>query len=138
MLSGIGALIITDAAEAKARLLLAFETARGNREKVAKIEGVDKRTVYRWLTRLDAWNELDTMCEQKNFPRVPGPPRLRDRIVSAMVEARGVPARAARVLELDGGKDELLAKIAELHLFAAVNRALEGAGHPTLETPKAS
>jgi len=63
---------------------------------------------------------------------------MRDKIVSALVEARGAPARAARALDLAGGKDELLARLGELHLYPAVNAALKAAGHPEIEVPKAA
>lgn len=136
MLTSMGATIITDPVTAKKTLLAMFKAQKGNREAVATAFNVDVRSVYRWLTRLDAWAELDTMIEREGFPRVPGPPRMRDRIVSALVEARGAPARAARALELAGGKDELLARVTELHLLATINTSLEAAGHPQLPAPK--
>lgn len=130
MISAMGADIIRDPAAAKQRLLTAFEEAEGDRKKTAATLGGTERTLYRWIGRLGAWDDLDAIAERRGFERVPGPPRMGDRITSALVGARGSVRRAAKDLGFD--PEELRKKLDELHLLGRVNGALKAAGYPEI------
>ncbi len=71
----MGAKIVASPEEAKKALLAAFVTAEGNREKMARALRTSERTLYRWIGRLDAWSELDALCEEHGFAVIHGPPR---------------------------------------------------------------
>jgi transcriptional regulator with GAF, ATPase, and Fis domain len=130
MLTNMGADIITNPALARQRLLKAFEDAHGRRDEAARALGASVRSVYRWLNRLDAWDALDTLMEKKGYERIPGPPRTRDRMVAAIMEARGNLSRAARTLGLS--QELLLDRVVELELHTRVDAALRAAGYPGL------
>ncbi len=148
MLTDMGADIIKNPAVAKERLLEAFraatdavissrqtgeQAATNIKRAVAEKFGASERSVYRWITRLDAWDDLDAITSEKDL-RIPGPPRTRDKIIGAIVTARGNVNRAAR--DLGMSRAELLEKLAIMKLYERTNAALKAAGHPTLSQPK--
>lgn len=126
MITRIGALIHTDPEAAKREILRALHEAQGDRAAAARALGqATPRSLYRWIERLGMWAEVDALVAEHGFTAIPGPPRSRDRIVGAMVSARGNLPRAATALGMKAGTLER--RIDELGLRDEIARLVRTA-----------
>ena len=64
---GIVELFTVDPPEARRQLLKQLDKAKGNRTLAARRIGVDKRTMFRWLDKLNLWQDLDKLCSEKGY-----------------------------------------------------------------------
>jgi transcriptional regulator with GAF, ATPase, and Fis domain len=97
----IGALIVTDPERAKAEIIEVLRNAKGDRDKAAQALGLNTpRSLYRWIERLEMWAAVDKLAKEEKFVQRSGPLRSRDRIVAAMVRAKGQDAEAAAELRM--------------------------------------
>jgi hypothetical protein len=113
-LSHLGALVYTQPEQVRRYLVEAFVAAKGDRRKAAAALGTTHRTFYRLVERLRLWGELDTIVDEKGFPRVPGPPRTSEKVKSAFLLSKGSLEKTASKLDLDVAT--LKVRIAELRL----------------------
>ncbi len=103
----IGALIRAKPDEARTKILDALRAANGNRRRASLALGAGPRSIYRWIEKLELWDEVDEIREP-----LPAPPRAKDRIVNALDRAEGDTARAARALRM--GERTLKRRMREL------------------------
>ncbi len=136
-LTRIGALIAQGETEkAKQEIVEAFIGAEGDRTKAAGKLGIsDPRSIYHWLDRIPGgWDAVDTALEERGMARPAGPPRKIDKIIGALVDAKGNVAKAARALETTSA--ELLGAVERFGIREAANRALAEAGAEQLPAPR--
>lgn len=134
-ISNLGALIHVDPDAAKGRILKAIEQSKGDRKAAAEALGTTHRSFYRFVERLKLWPDIDRLMRDKEFAKVPGPPRTAKRIRDALLANEGDLARAAK--QLGYKTDGLVERIGELDLWDPLNRVLRAGGLPTLERPAA-
>lgn len=134
-ISKIGAKIIDDPMAAKRMILEALEAAEGDRKTAAKALGTTHRSLYRFFDRLNLWDEIDALIREKGFPHIPGPPRLRARILVEVVAHEGDLTKAARALD-EMGIRALRARITELNLWHELNRELSRRGFEKISRTK--
>lgn len=128
--------MIADPDAGRETIVKAVIEARGNKTHAARALDCTLRNLYRWIDKLDLWDRLDQEGEKRGFEVLPGAPRLKDRIIAALVESRGSIPRAARAL--DRTEDELLDRIHRLDLYEDINRTLKAAGLPTIPKRRAA
>lgn len=128
----LGSLAHADPAKAKQRILHALERAAGSRTKAAQLLEIQHRSFYRIVERLNMWDEIEALIEEKGFQAGKGPPRSATRIREAVLEAGGNLTKAARMLDC-GGVAVLRERIEQLQLWPDLNRALRAAGLPVIE-----
>lgn len=126
----IGGLIaLGETEKAKSEIVEAFVAAKGDRNEAAKKLNGSVRSVYNWLDRIPgAWKALDEALEQNGIERPAGPPRGVDKLVEAVVQARGSIKPAARELGMTDKK--LVAEIERHDLVDSINAGLRRANVP--------
>lgn len=133
-ISKLGALIHSHPEEAEKQILDAMRDARCDRKTAATALNTTHRSLYRFIDRLDLWAKIDTMIEESGFPKIPGPPRSRDRIREAVLNAGGALARAATALDMD--RDILEKRLTSLGMWADLNSELEARGRRPMRVPE--
>jgi hypothetical protein len=126
----IGGLVaIGETEQAKKEIVDAFVAAKGDRSKAAEILNASVRSVYNWLDRIPgAWKALDDALAENDIERPAGPPRGIDKLVEAVVAARGSINPAARELGITNKK--LVAEIERHELMGSINEGLRKANVP--------
>lgn len=133
-ISRIGALIHTDRDAAKTLILDAFELAQGDRGATAAALKTTLRTLYRLIERLDLWDDIDRITDEKGFAKVPGPQRAAKKIRNLVLASDGDLDRAARSAGMK--RPTLEARISELGLWDEINKVLRAANLPLLVKPR--
>lgn len=85
-----------DEAAAK-EIVRAVVAAKGSKQKACDALGVGKSTLYRVITELSLWDELDRVCKERGFrwragrPRGPVPEEIRLSVRAGRHKANGKP-----------------------------------------------
>jgi transcriptional regulator with GAF, ATPase, and Fis domain len=125
-ISPFGALICTDPAAARKRILDALTAARGDRSRAARALGLaTPRTLYRWIERLSMWPEVDALINERGFDKLPAPPRTRDRAHTLLTKHKGNVERAARAFGIK--PDAFRARLRRLGIDATAYAVNNGA-----------
>ena len=135
-ISKLGALIHSHPEEARTKIMGALEVARGDRQAAAKTLATTHRSLYRFIDRLDLWDAIDAMVREKGFPHIPGPPRSREKLREAVLDAGGNLAKAAHKLNMD--KDVLEEKLSAHAMWAGLNEELVRRGRRPMRVPEAA
>lgn len=76
-ISQLAAFLATDPTRARAAILDALEQAQGRRAGAARVLCVDERTLYRYLSRMRMWDEVDALARARGWEiRAPGRGRV--------------------------------------------------------------
>lgn len=131
-ISRLGIEILTAPDEARARLLAAFEASKGDRGLCAAAMSTTPRNLYRAFNRLRLWPQLDALSTKLGFEHAHGPPRARERLLAAVVDAKGNLKLAAKKLRMS---DEVMVRrrIHLLELWDDLDRALARKNYPPLD-----
>jgi len=133
MMTTFGAKVTLDREGAIRELLGAYVKAAGNRRRTAELLGLKERNLYRWIERLDLWDQLDKVAKDSELEIWPGAPRTSERIIDAFLASKGSLPAAAR--KLGRTPESLSERITKLDMWTDINRKLRGAGLRAVDVP---
>ncbi len=134
-LSDLGATVRIRPNDARAQILDAILTSKGDVTAAAATLKTTPRTVYRFIERLHLWGAIDEQAKKHGIVRVvQGRPRAVDRMRTAVLAANGNLVKAARALGMK--LDILRERVESAGIREDINRVLRASGGEVLPDPK--